>query len=82
MPYFLTILCLFADYEYDYYGGGGGYNDYPSGGYGDAPYYDDFYDVPPFQDYGYDYGYERPYPSRPPPPERVGFVLYLALWLV
>ncbi|PRD21190.1 UNVERIFIED_CONTAM: Syncrip [Trichonephila clavipes] len=64
------------DYDYDYYG----YGDFPSasgGGYGDPPYYDDFYDVPPFQDYGYDYGYNtppRPYPSSrapPPPQERI-----------
>ncbi|KAG8195906.1 hypothetical protein JTE90_001141 [Oedothorax gibbosus] len=60
------------DYDYDYYGGG--YGDYgpPRGGYGDVPYYDDYYDVPPFQDYGYDgYGYDRPYPAGPPPPERM-----------
>lgn len=78
----LNIILFFflSDYDYDYYGGAG-YGDYPAGGgggYGDAPYYDDFY-APPYEDYGYDYGYStppRPYPpSRgpppPPPPERV-----------
>lgn len=75
-----NIVFFLSDYDYDYYGGAG-YGDYPAGGgggYGDAPYYDDFY-APPYEDYGYDYGYStppRPYPpSRgpppPPPPERV-----------
>ncbi|GIX74036.1 hypothetical protein CEXT_647071 [Caerostris extrusa] len=61
------------DYDYDFYSysgfpppsGGGG------GGYGDPPYYDDFYEVPPFEDYGYEYSYSTPpraYPSSRAPP--------------
>ncbi|XP_015913423.1 heterogeneous nuclear ribonucleoprotein R isoform X2 [Parasteatoda tepidariorum] len=66
------------DYDYDYYGGGG-FGDFPgndAGSYGEPPYYEDFY-APPFEDYGFDYGFNsppRPYPSSrgpPPPPERV-----------
>ncbi|GIX86366.1 heterogeneous nuclear ribonucleoprotein R [Caerostris darwini] len=61
------------DYDYDYYG----YSGFPppsGGGYGDPPYYDDLYEVPPFEDYGYEYGYSTPpraYPSsRAPPPSQ------------
>lgn len=72
----MILLCfsfLDCDYGYDY-----GYGEYaPSaggvGGYGEPPYYDDFYaGAPSYDDYGYDYGYSsppRPYPpNRPPPP--------------
>lgn len=48
------MLCVFIDYDYDYYG----YGDY-RGGYSD-PYYDDFYR---YEDYYYDY-------APPPPPAR------------
>ena len=48
------LLCVFIDYDYDYYG----YGDY-RGGYSD-PYYDDYYR---YEDYYFDY-------PPPPPPAR------------
>lgn len=50
------MLCVFIDYDYDYYG----YGDY-RGGYSD-PYYDDYYR---YEDYYFDYA-----PPPPPPPAR------------
>lgn len=47
-------MCVFIDYDYDYYG----YGDY-RGGYSD-PYYDDYYR---YEDYYFDY-------APPPPPAR------------